>query len=98
MSMKRSGSRHNRNRILRQQVGGLLSSPLTHSSVIPLKGGENATSGKRPALRWNPYTRRQPTPDELHTWFVKTAHAVYGMMCGAVSGLVVLDTINGSMR
>lgn len=69
----------------------LLPSPLAHSSVIPLKGGENSTSGKRPALRWKPYTRRQPTPDELHEWFVKTAHAAYGVVCGAVSGLVVLD-------
>jgi hypothetical protein len=60
-------------------------------SVIPLVGGAEISRGKRPLVRWQTYTRRLPSPSELDAWFGSQAQPAYGVVCGLVSGLVVLD-------
>lgn len=50
-------------------------------SVIPV--GEN----KRPLLPWDKYKTKIATEEELRSW----PHVNLGLVCGAVSGLVVLD-------
>lgn len=55
--------------------------------MIPL--GRN----KRPLLAsWEPYQHRRPTPDELADWHRRFPRANIGIVTGAVSGLVVLDS------
>lgn len=60
-------------------------------SVLPLVGGADAAVGKRPACRWQVYTRRRPSLAEVQAWFADSGRRAYGVICGAVSGLVVLD-------
>lgn len=56
-------------------------------SVIPVR-----PSDKRPAVPWEPYQHRHPTDDELERWFGDGTDHNIGIVCGAVSGgLVVLD-------
>ena len=55
-------------------------------SVVPVRKGQ-----KRPALKsWKEYQTRQPTPQELERWFNGNDHGL-GIVCGQISGLVVLD-------
>lgn len=42
-------------------------------------------------MRWQPYTRRLPSPDEIQGWFAGLERTAYGVICGLVSRLVVLD-------
>lgn len=60
-------------------------------SVIPLLGGSDVQAGKRPAIRWLEYSRRTPSPHELHRWFAVDGHSAFGVVCGRISRLVVLD-------
>jgi hypothetical protein len=60
-------------------------------SVIPLRGGEDAATGKKPAIPWQSYQYRLPSPEELSRWFGDGHYSAYGVVCGEVSGLVVLD-------
>src|SRR5690606_38543364 len=60
-------------------------------SVIPLVGGPEITCGKRPTIRWQTYTRRLPSLAEVQAWFADESRTAYGVVCGSVSGLVVLD-------
>lgn len=59
--------------------------------VFPLIGGDNLARGKRPARRWQVYTRRLPSVDEVQGWCHEGGTTAYGVVCGSVSGLVVLD-------
>ena len=54
-------------------------------SVIPLK-----PKSKVPAIRWEEYQRRLPTPAELESWFTRPGFNV-GIVTGAVSGIFVID-------
>lgn len=60
-------------------------------AVIPLVGGADHHLGKRPAIRWSVYQTRLPYPDELSAWFGPGGFMAYGVVCGPVSSLVVLD-------
>ncbi len=60
-------------------------------SIIPLIGGSDAHLGKRPACRWQVYTRRLPFSAEIKHWFEGQQTGAYGVVCGPVSGLIVLD-------
>ncbi len=60
-------------------------------SVIPLIGGSDAASGKTPAVKWSSYRKALPTAKELHHWFVDQRLSAYGVVCGKLSKLVVLD-------
>ena len=56
-------------------------------SVIPVRVGD-----KRPALpAWTEYQTRLPTLGELESWFGNGSNLNVGIVCGALSGLVVVD-------
>ena len=60
-------------------------------SVIPLIGGSDADTGKRPVVPWQRYQKRRPTVDELQQWFEYGSSSAYGVVCGKVSNLIVID-------
>lgn len=55
-------------------------------SIIPV-----VSHGKRPALAWQQYQSRKSTGAELSTWFGDGRDANIGVVCGDVSGVIVLD-------
>ncbi|KAB2867335.1 MAG: bifunctional DNA primase/polymerase [Anaerolineae bacterium] len=62
-------------------------------SVIPLVGGLDLVSGKKPAIHWKPYQTKMPTSAEIQRWFEddSPSPSAYGIICGQVSSLTVLD-------
>ena len=60
-------------------------------SVIPLIGGSDADIGKRPAVPWQRYQKQRPTFDEVQQWFEHERCSAYGIVCGKVSNLIVID-------
>lgn len=58
-------------------------------SVIPI-----VATGKTPLAKWTEYQRRLPTPEELHRLFRGNGDANVGLVTGAVSRVVVVDTDN----
>lgn len=56
-------------------------------SVIPL-----GYKTKKPAISWEPYQKRLPTPEEIEAWFEKP-HNI-GVVTGAVSGGLLLVDID----
>jgi len=57
-------------------------------SVIPSGAGPK---GKFPLVRWFPYQKRIPTDDELGGWQNTLRPQLWGIVTGAVSGIVILD-------
>ena len=57
-------------------------------SVIPSGGGDNH---KAPLYPWKEYQERRPEKRELENWQYKDKPPLWGIVTGAVSGLVVLD-------
>src|SRR6266540_1616761 len=56
-------------------------------SVIPVHAGD-----KRPAVvEWETFQHRRPTLEELGAWFNGRTHHNIGIVCGAISGIVVID-------
>lgn len=53
-------------------------------SIIPL-------NGKRPYREWAEFQTRLPTEQELRDWWHQWPKANIGVVCGRISGLVVLD-------
>ncbi|MBL8134109.1 MAG: bifunctional DNA primase/polymerase [Anaerolineae bacterium] len=60
-------------------------------SVIPLVGGDDPARGKTPATGWSRYREHLPNTGELDRWFESGKHSAYGIVCGSLSQLVVLD-------
>lgn len=56
-------------------------------SIFPAKPGL-----KIPALReWDPYKHKQPSKEEVINWFTKLPNANIAIVCGKVSGIIVVD-------
>ncbi len=55
-------------------------------SVIPIKKGE-----KIPLIEWASYQQRQPTREEVETWFTDFPDAQIALVTGMVSGVAVVD-------
>ena len=55
-------------------------------SIFPL-----LQRSKKPAVKWEPYQTARPTPDEIETWEHEHERRNVAVICGAVSGVVVLD-------
>ena len=73
-------------------LSGMMLSCLTCGwSVIPLIGGSDADTGKRPAVSWQWYQKWHPTVDEVQQWFERRSYSAYGVVCGKVSNLIVID-------
>jgi len=50
------------------------------------------SNDKKPLARWEEFQRRRPTPEEVKTWFGDGGRRNIAVICGAVSGgLVILD-------
>lgn len=60
-------------------------------SVIPLRGDSDPNRSKAAAVDWSVYQRRLPTDAELNNWFLDKKLSGLAVVCGPVSGLVVLD-------
>jgi hypothetical protein len=60
-------------------------------SVIPLIGGADSVTGKQPSVSWQAYQKRLPNFDEVQQWFEQTSCSAYGVVCGKVSNLIVID-------
>ncbi|MCK6581271.1 MAG: bifunctional DNA primase/polymerase [Anaerolineae bacterium] len=59
--------------------------------TLTLIGGDEPARGKTPAAAWSRYRERLPSTEELHHWFESGKHSAYGVICGQLSQLVVLD-------
>jgi len=75
-------------------------SPAGNSSFVPLKYESlgrsvipvgKAGDAKRPFLPWKQYQYRSPEPDDLLSWQEGFSPTNWAMVCGRVSGIVVLD-------
>lgn len=55
-------------------------------SVIPL-------DGKRPLIEWKIYQERQPTKEEVESWFKQEINGI-GIVTGKISGIAVMDFDN----
>ena len=60
-------------------------------SVIPLIGDSNGDIGKRSVIPWQRYQKQRPTFDEVLQWFEYGSSSAYGIVCGKVSNLIVID-------
>lgn len=55
-------------------------------SVIQLKKGDKA-----PRFDWQEFQSRRATPEELNQWWSEYPNGNVGIVCGGVSGIVVID-------
>jgi hypothetical protein len=55
-------------------------------SILPLRPCD-----KHPLLEWKPFQSRRPSEEEVRAWYRRWPAAGVGIICGLVSGLVVLD-------
>jgi hypothetical protein len=55
-------------------------------SVIPVRRED-----KRPLLPWKEFQERRPTEAEVVQWFRRWPGAGVAIVCGAISGVAVLD-------
>lgn len=58
--------------------------------VIPVPRPDGHHDGKRPSIAWSEFQKRQPTKAEITTWFGGMPMNI-AIVCGAVSGIVVVD-------
>jgi len=59
-------------------------------SVIPLKGGRNRFTGKKPQIPWRAYQSQHASNEQIKDWFGAGISA-YGIVCGKISRLIVID-------
>lgn len=63
-------------------------------SIIPVKQGS-----KLPAISsWLEYQKRQPTTEEVTKWWTEMPQSNIAIVCGKVSGIIVVDLDKGSDR
>jgi len=55
-------------------------------SVVPVEAG-----GKKPLVKWKPYQKKHPTEQELKSWWSQWPDANLAVICGEISGVIVLD-------
>jgi hypothetical protein len=53
-------------------------------ALIPLR-----TKGTRQV--WKQFQTQRPTPAQLQRWFKNSTYSAYGVLCGQISNLMVLD-------
>ncbi len=63
-------------------------------SIIPLK-----EKGKTPLIKsWRPFQKKPASEEQIHKWWNAHPRANIGIICGKVSGLVVLDADSKKAR
>ncbi len=60
-------------------------------SVIPIRGDSDLKNPKAAAIAWAQFQQRQPTIAEIESWFDAQQFSGLGIVCGPISGLIVLD-------
>ena len=60
-------------------------------SIIPIRGDFDPENPKAAAVSWAQFQKRQPTGAEIESWFDKNNFGGLGIVCGSISGLIVLD-------
>jgi len=63
-------------------------------SIIPVKGlhySSDEKDIKTPLIKWQQYTQKQPSKDEVLSWFKRFEKAGIAIVTGKVSGIVVVD-------
>lgn len=55
-------------------------------SIVPCE-----PRGKQPLVRWADYNNRRPTEEEIERWWTKWPNANIAIICGKISGIVVVD-------
>jgi hypothetical protein len=55
-------------------------------SIIPAD-----PDSKKPYVQWTEFQHRRPTEDQVRSWWASRPRAVPAVVCGEVSGIVVLD-------
>ncbi len=69
-----------------EKIGNALAARRAGFSVIPLKA-----RGKEPLVEWAEHQQRRADETAIRQWFTRWPNANYGIVTGAVSGIVVLD-------
>jgi len=64
-------------------------------SVIPSGGGDK---GKAPIVNWTKYQSNKPTEDDLERWERELQPKLWGIVTGAISGAVVIDTDTAEVK
>jgi hypothetical protein len=54
-------------------------------SVIPVK------QDKTPYIKWDEFTKRHPTQEEIEQWFTQWPNANIAIICGKISGIYCID-------
>lgn len=60
-------------------------------SPIPVLGSCQPQRGKQAAIRWSRYIHARPDDSDLEDWFLRQRFGGVALVCGRVSGLLVLD-------
>lgn len=61
-------------------------------SVIPLRGPNAGVKVNSPALqKWEPFQEKRASPELINRWFAGRDDVGVGVVCGRLSGVVVLD-------
>jgi hypothetical protein len=60
-------------------------------SVIPIRGDSDPKNPKAAAVSWTQFQQRHPTVTEIESWFGESHFGGLAIVCGPVSGLIVLD-------
>lgn len=63
--------------------------------VIPSGGG---TSGKAPLVEWQRYQTEYPLPDDIVRWEEELKPNLWGIVTGAMSGVVIIDVDQPELR
>ncbi|WP_083232729.1 bifunctional DNA primase/polymerase [Endozoicomonas atrinae] len=58
-------------------------------SIIPI-----CANDKTPLVKWKKFQTRQPTEDEIDFWLEKWPDMLIAVVCGAISGIIVVDADN----
>lgn len=59
-------------------------------SLFPLGNG-GGPRAKKPRVKWEPYQQAAPSDNQVEAWAAKWPNANWAIVCGLVSGVVVLD-------
>lgn len=55
------------------------------------------TKGKKPLVKWEPYSKEKPTEDQINEWWAKWLDADIACATGQVSNLIVIDVDGGEV-
>ena len=60
-------------------------------AVIPIRGDSDPKNPKAAAVSWARFQQQRPTVTEIESWFGDEQFGGIGIVCGPISGLIILD-------